>query len=49
VQWIKNTQKYIENDKMLYGIPPLYYGTLNKQLTFYEIEDEYSKNYILNI
>lgn len=46
VNWLPRTRKDIINDGILYGNPPDNYGTLNKQLTFYEITDNYTINII---
>ena len=46
VEWFEKTTKDVSENHILYGDPPATYGTLNKQLTFYEITDSYTINYI---
>ena len=49
VKWLPKTRKDVSQDDVLYGNPPAYLGTLNKNLTFYEITEEYTINYINKI
>jgi 5-methylcytosine-specific restriction protein B len=49
VRWLPRSRKDISDDKILYGNPPDKYGILNKQLTFYEITDEYTIKHIKNL
>ena len=46
IKWKPNTMRDVRDDDILFGNPTEYYGTLNKQLTFYEITDEYTKKYV---
>lgn len=49
VIWIIQKAIDITKDQALYGNPPNSYGSLNKELTIYKIEDEYTFDHIRKI